>query len=292
MKKNLVGGFLSIALTLLVVRPTFAHHQQQVLGIATVSADTLQNLQIPLTSQGPGLILPDSPLYFLDQLKQEFRLLLAFTPEAKAKVHVSIAGERMAELRFMVQRNNKRGIETDLQGIQDNLLMASNNLLDAQLAGKDTKDLAKTLNTTIKEKQQVLDLMESQATGDTKTRVKAAANSLTTAKVQVEDALPEQELANEIRDDLQRQVNNRVREASQSAAAIVTAIGELQKGVLGTSTQEPEKKKQEQLSQILQKASEEAQVAAKAAQNAALQFEKANAVRNQPAEKVASSSSK
>lgn len=290
MKRNLVGGFLSIVLTLLVIKPTFAHHQQQVLGVATVSADTLQNLQIPSTSEGPGLILPDSPLFFLDQLKQKFRLLLAFTPEAKAKVHASIAGERMAELRFMVQKNNKRGIETDLQGIQDNLSMASNNLRDAQLAGKDTKNLAKTLNTTIKEKQNILDLLEAQATGDIKTRVKAAADSLTTAKVQVEDALPAQELENEIRDDLQRQVNNRVRESSESAAAIEIAIGELQKEVLKTSTKEPEKKKQ--LSQILQKASEEARVAAKAAQNASLQFEKANAVRNQPAEKVASSSSK
>ena len=111
MKRNLVGGFLSIALAFLVVKPTFAHHQQQVLGVATISADTLQNLQIPSTSEGPGLILPDSPLFFLDQLKQEFRLFLVFTPEAKAKIHASIAGERMAELRFMVQKNSKRGIE-------------------------------------------------------------------------------------------------------------------------------------------------------------------------------------
>src|SRR3989338_1846457 len=87
---------LSVSLTSVIVvlssNSVSANHQEDVLGVA--SAETLS---IPPTAEGPGLVLPDSPLFFLDRLKQEFRLILAFTPEQKAKIHSAEAALRLSD---------------------------------------------------------------------------------------------------------------------------------------------------------------------------------------------------
>ncbi len=189
---------LSLVLIFTPVTPAFA----SVLG--TSSQDT--NPQIPATSEGPGFILPDSPLFFLDQTKQIIRLALAFTPQAKAKVHATIAGERFAELRFMLDRNNEQGIETDLLGISQNMEGAAENIHDARLSGAEISQLAKSLNDNIKAKQRVLDGLSLQTNGQLRSWSLAVADSLALAKAEVEKALPPDLAANEMRDDATRTV--------------------------------------------------------------------------------------
>lgn len=132
-----------------------ANSQLKVLGDSVV-----------IVSEGAGAILPDSPFFFLDKIRQTVRLLLAFTPEQKAKVHASIAGERLAELQIMLAKNNAENVETDLHEVSDNLTMASNNLARAKLAGRNTSSLAKEINDSIKEKQQELDLLEGELSSE------------------------------------------------------------------------------------------------------------------------------
>src|ERR1035437_4242316 len=67
----LLSVSLTSAIVVLSSGIVFADHQQDVLGVASAPV-----LSIPPTSDGPGLILPDSPLFFLDQIKQEVRLFL------------------------------------------------------------------------------------------------------------------------------------------------------------------------------------------------------------------------
>lgn len=201
-------------------KPVYSHHQAQVLGDATVSSD----LSIPPTTEGPGIFLPDSPLFFLDELKQNLRLFLAFSPEDKAKVHTAVAGERLAELQFMLAKNNDNGIRVALFGISDNLKKAASDLTQAKLQGKDVKLLAKTINDLIKDKRKKLSFLEEQAQGELKAQVKAVREALKVAKVEVEDNLPEDELENEIKDDLEGEIEDNVRATSTSARGLEHAI--------------------------------------------------------------------
>jgi hypothetical protein len=220
----LSAGLIS-AVVIFFPNSVFANHQENVLGVGSEEA-----LSIPPTVEGPGFILPDSPLFFLDQIKQQFRLLLAFTPEQKARVHSAIAGERMAELRLMLTKNNEYAIRTALQGLSDNIKAIANDLNNAKLTGRNIDVLAKSTNDLIKEKQSVLVNLETQATGETKALVKATREALKIAKVRVEENLPADLMRNEAIDDLNQQVDDSINTASLSAAELnraMNALGEI-----------------------------------------------------------------
>lgn len=169
-----------------------------------IPAFASSNPQIPPTAEGPGFILPDSPFFFLDELKQAVRITFALTPEAKASVHAQIAGERLAELRFMLDRDNSEGIEKDLLGISQNLRESAKDVKDAKLLGHDVKILAKSINDDIKAKQAIFDKLSKESNAPLKSWAFAVADSLASAKATVEEALPADLAANEIKDDAQR----------------------------------------------------------------------------------------
>lgn len=211
---------LSVSLIFLVAADSVsAHHQEDVLGVASA-----QILSIHPTSEGPGLILPDSPLFFLDRLKQEVRLLLAFTPEQKAKIHTAVAGERLAELQLMLAKNHVPGVRIALQGVSDNLKMASDDLAQAKLTGRNISLLAKSINDSIKEKQKTFSMLEKDATGEIKAQVHAAKESLKLSKIKVEDHLPADLLINEMEEDLRLEIDDNISNAAHSAVGINRAI--------------------------------------------------------------------
>lgn len=210
---------IASAIVVLSSNQVLANHQEDVLGVASEEV-----LSIPPTAEGPGLVLPDSPLFFLDRIKQEFRLLLAFTPEQKATIHNAIAGERLAELQIMLAKSNVSGIRTALQGVSDNLKGASKDLANAKLTGRNINLLAKEINDSIKEKQQVLSGLEQQANGEIKAQVTAAREALKIAKVQAEENLPADLLMNETIDDLNQEIGDNVSRARFSATGINRAI--------------------------------------------------------------------
>lgn len=214
---------LSVGVTSAVLslssNPVSANHQEDVLGV-----ESMPVLSIPPTAEGPGLVLPNSPLFFLDQLKQEVRLLLAFTPEQKAQVHNAVAGERLAELQLMLAKNNVPGVRVALQGISDNLKAASEDLANAKLTGRNIQLLAKSINDSIKEKQKSLSVLEVSATGEVKAQVMAAKESLKVSKVKAEDHLPADLLINEMEEDLGLELNDNINKAKVSATGINRAI--------------------------------------------------------------------
>lgn len=223
MRKFFIKGFiflLSVSLTsLIVANPVSADHLEDVLGV-----ESMPVLAIPPTAEGPGLVLPNSPLFFLDQLKQEVRLLLAFTPEQKAQVHNAVAGERLAELQLMLAKNNVPGVRVALQGVSDNLKAASEDLADAKLTGRDIKLLAKSINDSIKEKQKSLSVLEASVNGEIKGQVMAAKESLKVSKVKAEDHLPADLLINEMEEDLGLELSDNINKAEVSAKGINRAI--------------------------------------------------------------------
>lgn len=295
-----------------------AHHKEMVLGEATEAS---QLVFPPLTS-GPGLILPDSPLFFLDKLKQNVHLFLAFTPEGKAKIRGQIAGERLSELRTMMVRNNPEGINTALTQLTQETDLASVNLTDAASQGKDVKEFARNLNETIKLQRKILGTLASQSRGTLKLQLKAAKKALKETKVEVEDKLDEDEIENEIEDGLKDEIEEEVEEASESAKKVDRDLDSLERQIKETSSKalgrreeaireaieakndalkkveerlfQNEKKKQEKLLEAQKKASEQAREALKRAQEAAQGLKRAqervSEIRNQPIGETSDSS--
>jgi len=223
--KKISSLVLSFSLLFVSVVPAFAQTSkaEDVLGISTSTV----NPQIPATAEGPGFILPDSPLFPLDQLKQALRLTFALSPEAKAVVHSEIAGERMAELRYMLARNNQDGIRIDLNGISQNLSAASDDVAAIQLTGRDATAVAKLLNENIKTKIAVFDTLENQSGGPLRSLVAATSDSLSLAKAKVDDALPSDLMANEVRDDLLRQTVRNTQQAQYAEDILKNTVAVL-----------------------------------------------------------------
>ncbi|MCL5433300.1 MAG: DUF5667 domain-containing protein [Patescibacteria group bacterium] len=242
---------LFLSFNFLFVPRVLANRHAKILGVATTS----QKLSIPPTVEGPGLILPDSPLFFLDQLKQATRIYTAFKSETKAEIYKDIAGERFAELRFMLARNNKPGIKLTLDGIESNLEMAANEINQAQMRGKNVSKLAKSVNDSIKEKQEVLDQLQLQTTGELRARIESVQESLLASKIIVEDSLMLADLDNEIRYDLARRIRSEVRNTIDSVKLLQEQIDELNEQATQASEQMLVKR-EEALSKTIQQKNE------------------------------------
>lgn len=251
--QRIISYSLLVALIYFIFVPqTQAMHRNEVLG--TTTAD----LSIPPTTEGPGFILPDSRFFFLDQLKQDFRLFFAFSPEAKAKVHAAIAGERLAELRFMLAKKSTTGINIALSGIADNLQKASQDLETARLHGKNVTALAQQINAEIKDKQDVLNGLAKQARGELEARVKVAETALKEAKITAEDSLPDHVLKQEIKQDMKREVENAVQDATRSATELDRSINVLTK-LASEAAEKQQAKRQEALKHAIEQKNEQLQ---------------------------------
>ena len=288
-----------ILFILLAPSPVSAHHRGQVLGEATPSSE----LVFPPVTSGAGFILPDSPLFFIDKTFQQVKLLLAFSAEQKARVRSQIAGERMAELRLMLLRENQAAINTTLSELTKEVDLAAASLAEAAARGQDVKTLAREINETIKLQRKILNTVESQTRGVLKLQLKAARQALKESKVEIEDELPEEDLEKEIEENLAEEIEDQVEEASESAQkiqedlikleaeaskaaakalvrreeAIKKAIEERNEAKRSAEERllEAEKKRQEALLTAQKRASERAQEALKKAQEAAKGFREA-----------------
>lgn len=200
-----------------------AHHKKAVLGETTEATD----VNFPPVSSGPGLILPDSPFYFLDHLKQNTRLFFAFGNDDKARVRAAIAGERLSELRIMMVRADTDGINTALDQLARENRLAAEHLGEAQAEGKDVEELAMEINTSIKQQREILGIAEEQSSGELRIRFELARQSLRESKIEVEDALPEDELQKEIEDALYDVIEEDLEDAQGSSKRLERALAVL-----------------------------------------------------------------
>ncbi len=216
---------LVLILSFFILTPrAIANHKQLVLGESTPASQ----LTFPAVSSGPGLILPDSPLFFLDELKQQVRGFLAFTPEAKARLHADIAGERLAELRVMMSRNNQDAINETLSRLTSEVNASSINLSDAAARGTKMQKFAEDFNDAIKSERKILSDLSDQSTGVLKLQLLAANKALREAKVGVEDQLSEGQLKKEIQENLAEDISEGVKDAGSSASNLERELNELQ----------------------------------------------------------------
>lgn len=245
--------------------PALAFRDSAVLGSSTEVADAI----FPPVTSGPGHILPDSPFYFLDKLYQDFRLALVFTPANKARLHLAIGGERLAELRVESSRNNQAGVDTALLEFEHESMAAANDVRDAASQGQDVTQLARDIHQAMTDYGNVLDTVKAQVPDTAyEQKLATASNVLWEARTLTEDALPEGDLKRE---------------------KIANATVELDKAVLGVSTSADKLQKKLAIYQqyasraaehVAKKKIEEASRAAGLAQRKAIQVQKEKAIQD------------
>lgn len=218
---------ISVVFVIVLIAPgvVFANHRALVLGTSTESTQ----LVFPTISAGPGFFLPDSPLFFLDKWFQTVRLAFAFSPERKAIIRSQIVGERMAELRIMLVKNNEKGISVALLELSEEARGVARHLNEASAQGRDIRDVVKQLHDDTKLQRQVLGNLASQVEGVLGLQLKAARDILQDAKITIADKLPEEQLVDEIEADLEQRLGEAIGDANEATSGLEHAVDILNK---------------------------------------------------------------
>lgn len=134
-----------------------------------------QGIQVNLPSAG---LTPESSFYFLDRLGENLRQFFTFNSEAKAKLQIEFAGERIAEIKVIVEENgvNTKGLAIAQLLLQANVAYAAEIINEEKTSGKDVSALAKALNDEFDARDKLLE----QTFKDAKAQLKAKRKEIMT----------------------------------------------------------------------------------------------------------------
>jgi len=134
-----------------------------------------QSPQVALPSAG---LTPESSFYFLDRLGENLRQFFTFNPEAKAKLQIEFAGERIAEIKVIVEKKgvNAKGLAIAESLLQANVAYATEIVSEEKVSDKDLSALAKTLNDEFDARDKLLE----QTFKDAKAQLKAQRKEIKT----------------------------------------------------------------------------------------------------------------
>lgn len=143
-----------------------------VFGILAFSGTTYAQNQTVLPSAG---LTPESSFYFIDKLGEALREFFTFNPEGKARLQITFAAERVAEIEVILEDKDidVRGLEIAQSRLQEHLANAATIVLDQKSEGKDVSSLAKELDDdfegpksalkeTFKEQERALEAQEKE----------------------------------------------------------------------------------------------------------------------------------
>jgi len=88
------------------VGSSFAQNEQ----VPTTPTDAVVATGVVSTDAG---LTPESPFYFLDRLGEFLREFFAFSPEAKVKLKIEFAKERIAEIKIMLKAEDTNTDDVD-----------------------------------------------------------------------------------------------------------------------------------------------------------------------------------
>ncbi|MEK7605663.1 MAG: DUF5667 domain-containing protein [Patescibacteria group bacterium] len=272
----------ALSLLLSTSLPAFAYRDAAVLGSSTAITDAV----FPPVTSGPGHILPDSPFYFLDKLYQDFRLALVFTPANRARLHMTISGERMAELRVESARNNQAGVDAALTELGHEAMAAANDVRDAASQGQDVTQLARDIHQTMTDYRDVLITVRSQVPDTAYAqKLTTAGDVLFEARVVTEDAFPVADIERETMAALDEQIDEAILGISDKSDRLEKKLNIYNKYASKAAEREV-KKQQESASRAATKAQTQAIIEAR---KKAIQeyLAKAEALRRQREEELA-----
>lgn len=105
-------------------------------------------------------ITPQNPFYFLDRLGEALQEFLAFSPEAKIRIQISFAAERIAEIQVDMKAKNveAKGLSVAQNRLEGHLLKASKLVSEEKKKGKNVKEFSEVLKDEFEASKKVLEL--------------------------------------------------------------------------------------------------------------------------------------
>jgi hypothetical protein len=115
---------------------------------ATTASTATGTSSVQETAVVTAGLTPESPFYFFDKITEALQGLFAITPEAKVKLQLSFASERVAEAKAMlaIEGDHKEGLDIIHASLVENVQNTANILKQEKNAGKDIAQLAKEAN--------------------------------------------------------------------------------------------------------------------------------------------------
>ena len=104
-------------------------------------------------------LTPQSPFYFLDKLGESLQELLAFSPEAKIRIQIGFAAERIAEIQIDMEAKDveARGLAIAQERLQSHLAKASKIVTEERGKGNDVSEWEEALKDEFEVSKQVLE---------------------------------------------------------------------------------------------------------------------------------------
>lgn len=182
---------------------------------------TTSPVKLDLTfDAGPGPILPSSPLFFLDNLWDNIRLLFTIDPESRAKLRLSIAAERLSEIRNMLETDRAEGINIALSNLESQIKGVKKAFDLARKQNRPLFGIARELVLRIEEEKKILQTLQENADEMIRFKLKAQEAAFDKISQDMETGMDEGERSWAVRRRLQDSLSIRAQEASRAAGQI------------------------------------------------------------------------
>lgn len=114
-----------------------------------------QDAQFQLPKAG---ITPDSIFYFLDRLGESLQEFFTFSPEGKARLQITFAAERIAEIKIVLETKGveAKGLDVAQSQLQAHLARAASIVENQKAKGEDVSNLARELEENFEEPKSAL----------------------------------------------------------------------------------------------------------------------------------------
>ena len=198
---------------------------------------------VTLASQGS---IPGDTLYGIKTLTENTRLVLAITPEAKAKLATKLAAERVAEIQKILAARGvePKGLEIALSRLEKHMGEAAEAISKAKSRGKDVSALAKIVNDNIDSQTEKLGKILKEEKDALKNKIKELQNQIKEAEsagdiARAEDLVKQLEIARAEKEELKikeektgeivSRENEKIEKELEAREAAVEAIAEAKK---------------------------------------------------------------
>lgn len=117
-------------------------------AFAQTGTTTVVSTSSPSNVSVSAGLTPESPFYFFDKITESLQELLAFSPDAKIKLQLAFAAERVAEAKAMLANagDHSKGLDSIHASLVENVQKTSDILKSEKASGKDVTKLAKEAN--------------------------------------------------------------------------------------------------------------------------------------------------
>ena len=202
-------------------------------------------------------LTPESNFYFLDKLGEAMREFFTFNPEGKARLQITFAAERVAEIKIILETKgvDAKGLEVAQARLQAHLGDAAEIVVKQKNKGKDVSKLAKELNDEFEKPKSALadsfraekraleakedelkvqlkaahragDTAKAEATAQELGQVKAQLELLELKEEDIDDGLEAEEEKLEEEIEVQNKAEKAIREAEEEKQEIIDEAAE------------------------------------------------------------------